>query len=136
MQKTALSHGQSLGNTCSHQDAFRKTALGSSRKQLLCLCSLRQEVLVDGYHTLPALFLEKAASTAAIKSPRNGKPLAACFITLCFVFQSLAVVCLSNAVSALLLIPYKAQKIIVQGKRLYLLECIMKRTAVCAALFI
>lgn len=53
-----------------------------------------------------------------------------------FVFQSLAVVCLSNAKSALLLILYERQKIIVQGKHPYLLEHIMKRTAVSAALVI
>lgn len=110
--------------------------MGSSRKQLLCLLSLRKQILLDDYHALPALFLEAAASTAAIKSPRNCKTLAACLIALCFVFKSLAVVCLSNAKSGLLLIPYERRKIIVQGKHPYLLEYIMKRTAVSAALFI
>lgn len=89
------------------RQAFRKTALGSSRKQPLYLHSLRKQILADDYHALPAPFLEAAASTAAIKSPRNCKTLAACVIALCFVFQSLAVVCLSNAKSALLLIPYE-----------------------------
>lgn len=91
------------------RQAFRKTVLGSTRKHLLCLPWLRTRALLDDYCALPAPFLEAAASTAAIKSPRNRKTLAARFIALCLVFQSLAVVHLSNVKTALLLIPYETK---------------------------
>lgn len=69
-------------------------------------------------------------------SPRDYKTHTACFIAPCFIFQSYIVLCLSNAKFALLLIPRDRQKIIVQGKHPYLLERIMKRTTVGAALYL
>lgn len=91
------------------RQAFRKAAVGSTRKHLLCLPWLREQALLDDHCALPAPFLEAAASTAAIKSPRNRQTLAACFIALCLVVQSLAVVRLSNMKTALLLIPHETK---------------------------